>query len=269
MTLTAEDAVSYGLALVGADVEITNWVAKDAEGNILYNQKDYYKDAGTAPAVTGVNTPVISEDRSSITVSWSGEGAQLDGKYRVEVSQDNGVTYKELDTTAETSYSYVPENSGDYQFRITGVCGGQESNSMETSSVHFVLPMTAPSIGAESGNAANTVTWSAVPEAVSYRIYRSTQRAEGYTEIGTSESTTFTDTTVENEVPYFYTVVAVGQDNESNPSAPVSIMATAGHTGEYMFGSQAAQMTVLEKSNDTVTGNEAALKFAYDEAGVS
>lgn len=153
MTLTAEDAVSYGLALVGADVEITNWVAKDAEGNILYNQKDYYKDAGTAPAVTGVNTPVISEDRSSITVSWSGEGAQLDGKYRVEVSQDNGVTYKELDTTAETSYSYVPENSGDYQFRITGVCGGQESNSMETSSVHFVLPMTAPSIGAESGNA--------------------------------------------------------------------------------------------------------------------
>lgn len=43
MTLTAEDAVSYGLALVGADVEITNWVAKDAEGNILYNQKDYYK----------------------------------------------------------------------------------------------------------------------------------------------------------------------------------------------------------------------------------
>lgn len=87
MTLTAEDAVSYGLALVGSDVEITNWVAKDAEGNILYNQKDYYKDAGTAPAVTGVNTPVISEDRSSITVSWSGEGAQLDGKYRVEVSQ--------------------------------------------------------------------------------------------------------------------------------------------------------------------------------------
>ena len=106
---------------------------------------------------------------------------------------------------------------------------------METTSVHFVLPMTAPSIGAESGNAANTVTWSAVPEAVSYRIYRSTQRAEGYTEIGTSESTTFTDTTAENEVPYFYTVAAVGQDNESNPSAPVSIMATAGHTGEYQL----------------------------------
>ena len=44
-------------------------------------------------------------------------------------------------------------------------------------------------------------------------------------------------------------------------------MATAGHTGEYQFGSQAAQMTVLEKSNDTVTENEAALKFAYNEAG--
>lgn len=76
--------------------------------------------------------------------------------------------------------------------------------------------MTAPSIGAESGNAANTVTWSAVPEAVSYRIYRSTQRAEGYTEIGTSESTTFTDTTAENEVPYFYTVAAVGQVTKVN-----------------------------------------------------
>ncbi len=267
MTLTADDAVSYGLALVGADVEITNWVVKDAEGNILYNQKDDYKDAGTAPTVTKVDAPVIAQDRSSITVSWSGEGAQLDGKYRVEVSQDNGATYTELDTTAETSYSYVPENSGEYRFRITGVCGEQESNSMETTSVHFVLPMTAPSIDAKSGNAANTITWSAVPEAVSYRIYRSTQRAEGYTEIGTTGDITFTDTTAENEVPYFYTVAAVGQDNESNPSEPVSIMATAGHTGEYQFGSQAAQMTVLEKSNDTVTGNEAALKFAYDEAG--
>lgn len=151
-------------------------VGKDADGNILYNQKDDYKDAGTAPTVTKVDAPVIAQDRSSITVSWSGEGAQLDGKYRVEVSQDNGATYTELDTTAETSYSYVPENSGEYRFRITGVCGEQESNSMETASVHFVLPMTAPSIDAKSGNAANVITWSAVPEAVSYRIYRSTQR---------------------------------------------------------------------------------------------
>ena len=76
MTLTADDVVQYGLAIVGADVEITNWVAKDASGKVLYDQKDFYKDAGTAPTVTGVETPVVSDDRSSISVSWTGEGAQ-------------------------------------------------------------------------------------------------------------------------------------------------------------------------------------------------
>lgn len=38
----------------------------------------------------------------------------------------------------------------------------------------------------------------------------------------------------------------MGTDNESNQSAAVSIMATKGHTGEYMFGSEAAVMTVVE-----------------------
>ena len=57
------------------------------------------------PTVTGVETPVVSDDRSSISVSWTGEGAQIDGKYRVEVSENDGA-YTELDTTADTAYTY-------------------------------------------------------------------------------------------------------------------------------------------------------------------
>ena len=267
MVLTADDSVSYGIALVGAGVEITDWVAKDAAGNVLYNQKDYYKDAGVAPTVTAVNKPVVSDDRSSITVSWNGEGAELDGKYRVEVSMDNGATYTEVDTTAQNSYTYSPEKSGSYRFRITGICGTEVKNSMESEAVKFSLPMTAPEISAKSEDASNTITWEPVPEAVSYKIYRSESRNEGYTQIGTSTQGTYTDSTAQNEVPYFYRVTAVGTDNESNQSAAVSIMATKGHTGEYMFGSEAAVMTVVEKSNDTVIDKEAHIKWSYDKAG--
>ena len=178
MTLTADDAVQYGLAIVGADVEITNWVAKDASGKVLYDQKDFYKDAGTAPTVTGVETPVVSDDRSSISVSWTGEGAQIDGKYRVEVSENDGA-YTELDTTADTTYTYKPSKSGSYKFRITGVCGETVTNSIESQSVKYVLPMQSPTIGAKSGDASNTITWKAVTEAVSYKVYRSESRNDG------------------------------------------------------------------------------------------
>lgn len=266
MTLTADDVVQYGLAIVGADVEITNWVAKDASGKVLYDQKDFYKDAGTAPTVTGVETPVVSDDRSSISVSWTGEGAQIDGKYRVEVSENDGA-YTELDTTADTTYTYKPSKSGSYKFRITGVCGETVTNSIESQSVKYVLPMQSPTIGAKSGDASNTITWKAVTEAVSYKVYRSESRNDGYTQIGTATGLSYTDTTAENEVPYFYKVTAVGADNESNPSSPVSIMATKGHTGEYMFGSKAAAIKVAEKSNDTVTEGNANIKFSYNEAG--
>ena len=44
-------------------------------------------------------------------------------------------------------------------------------------------------------------------------------------------------------------------------------MATKGHTGEYMFGSEEAVMTVVEKSNDTVIDKEAHIKWSYDKAG--
>lgn len=267
MSLTADSAVQFGLALVGADVDILSWVASDASGNILYNQKDYYKDAGTAPTVIAVNPPVVSEDRTSIQVTWSGEGATLDGKYLVEVSSDGGKTFKELERTAQTDYTYLPKNSGSYVFRITGVCGDTVTNSMTSAVVAFTVPMKAPVIDAISGDGQNTITWKAVSEAKSYRIYRSVSRSEGYMEIGTTEALSYTDTAAENEVPYFYTVAAVGEGNTSNPSEPVSIMATKGHTGEYVFGAQAASIKVLDKSNDTVTAGDAFIQFSYDQDG--
>lgn len=267
MNLTADSAVQFGLALVGADVDILSWAASDASGNIVYDQKDFYKDAGTAPTVTAVNPPVVSEDRTSVNITWSGEGATLDGKYLVAVSSDGGKTFKELERTAQTDYTYQPKNSGSYIFRITGVCGDTVTNSMTSAAVTFTVPMKAPVIDAVSGDNKNTITWKAVNEAKSYKIYRSVTRSEGYTEIGTTEALSYTDTTAENEVPYFYTVAAVGENNTSNPSEPVSIMATKGHTGEYSFGAQAASMTVLDQSNETVTEGNAFIQFSYDQKG--
>lgn len=267
LALTSADAVRFGLGLSGVSADITNLKLTDKSGNVLYNQADHYKDAGTAPKVTAVNAPVVSTDRTSVSLSWAGTGATGDGKYLVEVSKDNGSTFTKLGNTAETTYTYAPKTSGSYIFRVTGICGSSSTDGVLSAVADFMLPMASPVIDAVSGNAKNTVSWTAVTEATTYTIYRSTTRNGDYSSVGTTSDLQFTDDTAVNEIPYFYKVSASNTGNSSNPSAPVTIMATAGHTGAYMFGSQAAKISVSEKTNDTVLSGNASFKASADRAG--
>ncbi len=95
-----------------------------------------------------------------------------------------------------------------------------------------------------AGNNEATVAWQAVAGATSYNIYRSTSSGSHGAKVGSSSTTTFSDTTVVNGTTYFYAVTASNATGEgpasvqspgaipavpvSAPAAPTGVNATAG-----------------------------------------
>src|ERR1700712_5637233 len=63
------------------------------------------------------------------------------------------------------------------------------------------------------------LSWKASSGASSYKIYRGTSAGSITTQIGTSASTTYVDTTAANNTTYYYAVRATGSGDSSPSSA--------------------------------------------------
>ena len=81
--------------------------------------------------------------------------------------------------------------------------------------------LAAPVISGTAGNNQTTINWSVVAGAASYDVYRNeTDCGAGFTKVGNSASTTFTDNGVANGVTYYYRVEAKGTG--ACPPSPMS-----------------------------------------------
>ena len=80
-----------------------------------------------------------------------------------------------------------------------------------------VVPPAAPVLTATEGAGQVVLSWSAVPDAVSYHIYRSALPGGGYKRIAGSVDTVYTDTAVTNGVWYYYVVAAVDDAGIEGP----------------------------------------------------
>lgn len=260
--------VAFGFAFANATGTISNLTYTDAVGNVLYKQTDCYAPMGTAPTVESIETPVISEDRTQITVKWDGDTPKEDASYQVELSKDGGKTYTVLakDVTSK-SYTYAIDGNGEYVFRISGLCGSVTTESKLSSVVSVLAPLQTPALVVEGDNACVNLSWDSVQEATTYEIYRMSSEEIAYTLIAEVDTTMYTDTAVENETPYYYYVVAKSEGNSSNPSMAVLTVPTAGREGEYVYEDEAAKITITEKSNDTVYTNTATLEGVVDRLG--
>ena len=108
------------------------------------------------------------------------------------------------------------------------------------------------------------LSWTDSEGATAYEVYRysSDEGAENSKLIYSTEAATgtaYTDTDVTPEVPYYYYVIACayadGQEvNSSNPSRTVWAMASAGHTGDYVYEDEAAEITITESPQGTIFG---------------
>ena len=114
----------FGIAISGATAEITDLVYCNSEGEELFNQ-DVDGSIG-APEVGTLNVPVIAEDNSSISVSWTGKETLAENDaYAVEITKDDKLIKKFTTTEKTYTLSVVGDGSdnGVYAFKVYGVNG--------------------------------------------------------------------------------------------------------------------------------------------------
>ena len=135
----------------------------------------------------------------------------------------------------------VSDDSGnEWGFKVTGIT--------VTSSAAPTAPVVRISNSAASGKP--MLTWNAVEGATSYRIYRSTSKGSGYSLLGTTTATSYTNTGAKAGTTYYYRVKAVndaGMSPYSNvvsgkvksvtpkPSAPVVKIGNSASSGKPML----------------------------------
>lgn len=84
-------------------------------------------------------------------------------------------------------------------------------------------PAAPTGLVATASDSAVSLTWTAVPGASSYNVYRSTTGGSGYTQVAAGlTSTGYTDLYLYNRQAYYYVVTATDGTGESNYSAGVS-----------------------------------------------
>ncbi len=139
------------------------------------------------------------------------------------------------------------------------------------------VPPAPTGLTATAGNTQVSLSWTASSGAVSYNVYRGTSsRGEGTNAVATGiTATPYTDSSLTNGTPYYYTVAAVSssgtspQSNEASatpqagvPLAPIGLTATAGNAQVSLSWTASSGATSYNVYRGTAAGGEAAAAFA-------
>jgi len=120
------------------------------------------------------------------------------------------------------------------------------------------VPAPPTALTATAGNAQVALSWSGSTGATSYNVKRSTTSGGPYTTVGTSTSTTFTNTGLTNGTTYYYVVTAVNSVGESGNSNQASATPTTTVSQQLLlnpgFESGAVNWTATAGVIDNSTG---------------
>src|SRR6185503_5062111 len=131
----------------------------------------------------------------------------------------------------------TPMTANDSQFTAGNIGGatffasGSFDDFVVTSLSGAVNPPPTPTgLSATPGNGQVSLSWNASSGASSYNIKRATVSGGPYTTVGTTTSTSFTNTGLTNGTTFFFVVSAVNSAGESPNSTQVSARPTSGVT---------------------------------------
>jgi hypothetical protein len=197
-------------------------------------------DAGwntTFRAVAQPATPALSitAGSNSAALSWSGSSGVYD-VYRNETGCSAGFTKVANDLAAASFNDTNVANGITYYYQVTGQPSGNEAAASNPSTCTSVTPAgaactppaapTGLTATAASSSQIN-LSWTASAGATSYIILRSTTSGGPYTQVGTSATTSFSNTGLSCNTTYYYVVQASNGTCASGNSAQASATTSA------------------------------------------
>lgn len=160
------------------------------------------------------NIKAVSQNYNTNQITFSGvdsasgyniyRSTKADSDFvKVGSTAANVYTYKDTGLTTGTTYYYKVEayKSGN------GIAGAGIMSNAASSQPMITTPVNVTA-ASKSYNSIK-ITWGKVTGAQKYEVYRSTSKSTGYTKIGTTTSTSYTDKNLETNKKYYYKVSAV------------------------------------------------------------
>lgn len=239
---------------------VTYWyrvAAVDVRGNSSQQSDVSQEAAAEAGATPPPSPPSLTSAKpggSKVTLTWTPPSTRADGLpldpnaelqgYTIFYSTDNGLTFpnqrfQSHDTTTTTQTLTLTGLTNDvtHLFKITALDfdnnESADSNTLKATPTLAPPPPAPTGVTAAASNKEVGITWTQDQDVIAqnfilqYKVYRS-EDGIAFSLVGTvgttSEATgTFSDTTVSNNIKYFYYVTAVNDEKtESSPSSTVS-----------------------------------------------
>lgn len=195
------------------------------------------------PALTLPGAPTgvtVAAGNARVTVTWA--AAARASSYRVYRSTTPGVQGTSVGTTTSPSFTdESPVNGSTYYYVVTALNAAGEGPASAQSA--GATPSAPPSVPAAPANLLATdgvaevgLSWTAVPGASSYKVYRSTTAGLRGALIGTTAAPGFIDTTALDGTRYEYVVTAANAVGEGPASAAATVQPSTTWTTVKMGG---------------------------------
>ncbi len=177
-----------------------------------------------APTQLQLDELNLTSDPIKAELSWSGVADAVIYKVYRKATVASGTEH--LGNTTQTTYTDTTADVGlDYVYTVTAVDNtGFESvtsNELNVSMIDADVEKAAVPTGltlASIQKSEISLTWTAVPQARMYNIYRSEEAAGTYELIGKSRTAAYVDSTVLTTIPYYYKVASVNEGGISELS---------------------------------------------------
>jgi len=196
-------------------------VASDADPNsgyMIYSNGRWGEVGGTSVAAPEWAGILALADQERIANGLGTLGAANSELYALA----NSGVYNDITSGSNSSYScatgydMVTGLGTPNVYKLVTALGGAQTTPVSTPTVP--TGVTASAVSSTQVN----LTWTAVPSATSYKIYRTTSSSLIPVLVGTSLTPTFGDTDLTKSTTYYYAVSAVGTSGESGQSVQVS-----------------------------------------------
>jgi hypothetical protein len=163
-------------------------------------------------------------DAAFVTITWTGTGAD---SYEIYRSADGAEPVHIANVSSTEALSFIDDDltqGVDYYYTVTPIKEGKlpvklssETVVWEFSPVEIVPVITVPAYATVDTLDRIDIYWESVEAAESYEIYRKTDDTEWIylTTVEGNQELKFSDTAIETDITYYYSVKGIASDRES------------------------------------------------------